>query len=255
LLKSLKRAAYSEEPIGHYGLAKTDYCHFTSPIRRYADLIVHRSLEPLLDNPPENLDRLPSKAHCAEIADHISTTERVSASAENETKRLKLLQWLQECADSENPPIFHAVITEVRSMGLMVEATEIMQRGVVKRESFPSSDWRLEAHRGRFTSRDGNLTQNDVLPVVVDEVNIERQFVDFRIVDEDGNVLPKQGGRPPKGKGGSPRGKEGGSKGRSKKKAAGKKGAPRIAPGGKKSGSRGTKGGKGGARKRSRGKR
>jgi len=191
LLKSLKRAAYSEEPAGHYGLAKTDYCHFTSPIRRYADLIVHRSLEPLLDNPPAKMDRLPSKAHCAEIADHISTTERVSSSAENESKRLKLMQWLKECAESDDPPIFHAVVTEVRAMGLAVEATEIMQRGMVKREAFPPGDWRLDAHRGCFTSRDGEMGQNDVLPVVVDTVDIERGFVDFRLVVEGDKGTPR----------------------------------------------------------------
>ena len=92
-----------------------------------------------------------------------------------------MMQWLKECSESDDPPVFEAVITDVRSMGLAVEATEIMQRGMVKRETFPPSDWRLEDHRGRFTSRDGNLTQNDVLQVVVDEVNMERQFVDFRI--------------------------------------------------------------------------
>lgn len=192
LLKSLKRAAYSEEPLGHYGLAKGDYCHFTSPIRRYADLIVHRSLEPLLQNPPDKMDRLPSKAHCAEIADHISTTERTSASAENESKRLKLLQWLDESSRSDTPPVFHAVVTDVRKMGLMVEATEIMQRGMVKRESFPRGDWRFEAHRMAYTSSQGELALNQVLPVIVDQVNVEKQFVDYRIVVEGEPIPPKR---------------------------------------------------------------
>lgn len=240
LLKSLKRAAYSPEPVGHYGLAKTDYAHFTSPIRRYADLIVHRALEPLLINPPEKLDKVPSKAHCVEISDHISTTERKSASAENETKRLKLLQWLAECAESDDPPVFHAVVTEVRSMGLMVEATEVMQRGIVKRETFPRGDWRLEAHRGRFVSRNGALAQNDILPVVVAEVNIERQFVDYQIVevDEDGKPLDLTQHRPPPRKraGGGGRKKSGGKKA-AKKKSSG----PRKTTGGRSGGGKAKK--------------
>lgn len=224
LLKSLKRAAYSPEPVGHYGLAKTDYTHFTSPIRRYADLIVHRGLEPLLVNPPEKMDRVPNKAHCVEIADHISTTERKSASAENETKRLKLLQWLKACSESDDPPVFHAVVTEVRSMGLMVEATEVMQRGIVKRESFPPGDWRLEAHRGRFSSRNGSLSQNDILPVIVADVNIERQFVDYQIVevDDDGKPLNLKQNRP------APRRGSGGSR----KKSGGGGRKPAIRSGG-----------------------
>ena len=184
LLKSLKRAAYSLEPLGHYGLSKTDYCHFTSPIRRYADLIVHRSLEPLLGNPPEVMDRLPSKAHCAEIASQISDTERVSASAEDATRRLKMMEWLKICSERVNPPVFRAVITDVKRIGLMVEATEILQRGVVKREEFSRGSWRLEAHRMRYVSRDGELALGQVIQVVVENVNMERQFVDFRIVEE-----------------------------------------------------------------------
>ena len=60
LLKSLKRAAYFQDPLGHYGLSKADYCHFTSPIRRYADLIVHRGLQAHLGTPPKKADRVPS---------------------------------------------------------------------------------------------------------------------------------------------------------------------------------------------------
>lgn len=243
LLKSLKRAAYSEEPLGHYGLAKGDYCHFTSPIRRYADLIVHRSLEPLLDNPPEKTDRLPSKAHCAEIADHISTTERTSASAENETKRLKMMQWLKECSESDDPPVFEAVITEVRSMGLAVEATEIMQRGMVKRETFPRGDWRLEAHRGRYSSSEGNLTQDDVIQVVVDEVNLERQFVDFRIAGTEKGERKPMARRGPR----QTKIKSGGRKpGKTKKSSRGRGGAGgKKAFGGRKSSRRGGSGKKG----------
>jgi ribonuclease R len=187
LLKSLKRAHYLDEPQGHYGLSKTDYCHFTSPIRRYADLIMHRAIEPLLDNPPETTDRLPRKKHCAEISDHISTTERTSASAEDESRRLKMLEWLQLSAREPEPPVFEAVVTDVRRIGLLVEAVEILQRGLIKRSGFPRGDWRFEGHRMCYRTMQGEeLGLGQVLRVRVEHVDIEKQFVDFRIVDGTG---------------------------------------------------------------------
>ena len=91
LLKSLMRARYDTEPLGHYGLATPNYCHFTSPIRRYADLVVHRSLNPLLANPPKGAKGAGSAGRLEEDAEHISETERISASAEKDANRMKLL--------------------------------------------------------------------------------------------------------------------------------------------------------------------
>ena len=185
LLKSLKRASYREEPLGHYGLSKADYCHFTSPIRRYADLIMHRALEPLLENPPREMGRVPLRAYCAEISDHISTTERTSASAEEESHRAKMLEWLHRSAQEESPPVFKAVVTDVRKIGLMVEALDILQRGLVRRDEFPPGDWRLEGHRMRYATMGGEeLRLGQPVSVRVARVNMERQLVDFFLVGE-----------------------------------------------------------------------
>src|SRR4029077_3527626 len=102
LLKSLKRARYAAHPLGHYGLAKANYLHFTSPIRRYADLIVHRTLA------ERNLSRR-SKIDLGQvesIADHISDTERNAADAEIESVRLKKLQFFQRQLEERNPEVF-----------------------------------------------------------------------------------------------------------------------------------------------------
>ena len=182
LLKSLKRAAYSAESLGHYGLAKGDYCHFTSPIRRYADLIVHRALQPLLDNPPKPADRTPAFAEMREISRHISDTERVSAEAEGETKQLKLLEYLQSVAGSANPPLFDGLITEARPMGLMVEIPALGVRGVVKREDLPDGRWRFEAHRMAWASFDGRIIQSGMrVPLRVIAIDTTRRFVDFAV--------------------------------------------------------------------------
>ena len=182
LLKSLKRAAYSAESLGHYGLAKGDYCHFTSPIRRYADLIVHRALQPLLDNPPKPADRTPAFAEMRDISRHISDTERVSAEAEGETKQLKLLEYLQSVASSANPPLFDGLITEARPMGLMVEIPALGVRGVVKREDLPDGRWRFEAHRMAWVSFDGRIVQSGMrVPLRVIAIDTTRRFVDFTL--------------------------------------------------------------------------
>ncbi len=182
LLKSLKRAAYSAEPIGHYGLAKGDYCHFTSPIRRYADLIVHRALQPLLENPPKPHDRTPSQADLREISRHISDTERTSSDAEGETKQIKLLEYLDRVASSDKPPVFDGLITDVRPMGLMVEIPNMGVRGVVKREDLPEGRWRFEAHRMAWASMDGKVIQLGMrIPLRVINIDFDKRFVDFAV--------------------------------------------------------------------------
>jgi ribonuclease R len=182
LLKSLKRAAYSAEPIGHYGLAKGDYCHFTSPIRRYADLIVHRALQPLLENPPKPHDRTPSQADLREMCRHISDTERTSSDAETETKQIKLLEYLHRVASSEKPPLFDGLITDVRPMGLMVEIPDMGVRGVVKREDLPEGRWRFESHRMAWVSMDGKVIQLGMrLPLRVINIDFDKRFVDFAV--------------------------------------------------------------------------
>jgi ribonuclease R len=182
LLKSLKRAAYAAEPVGHYGLAKGDYCHFTSPIRRYADLIVHRALQPLLENPPKNPDRTPSQNDLREISRHISDTERTSAEAESETKMIKLFEYLQRVAEMHDPHEFDGLVTDVRPMGLMVEIPDMGVRGVVKREDLPEGRWRLEGHRGAWVSADGMVIAMGMrVPLHVIGLDREKRFVDFAV--------------------------------------------------------------------------
>jgi ribonuclease R len=207
LLKSLKRAAYAADPIGHYGLAKTDYTHFTSPIRRYADLIVHRSLQPFLDNPPRNPDRTPSQADLRDIARHISDTERNSAEAESETKQIKLLEYLSLIAsldlarDDGEETTFDGVITDVRQMGLMVEIPEMNVRGAVKREDLPrSTNWRFEAHNMAWTSYDGRrLALGMKLPLRIVAIDKIKRFVDFAVAGPpttEGVKIPVRSAQP-----------------------------------------------------------
>ena len=94
LLKSLKRARYAPQPIGHYGLNKANYTHFTSPIRRYSDLVVHRAMGQLLGLSK----RGPDSSTLSSISEHLSTTERVAADAEKDSVKLKKLEYFQDQA-------------------------------------------------------------------------------------------------------------------------------------------------------------
>ena len=193
LLKSLKRACYMATPDGHYGLAKTDYCHFTSPIRRYADLVMHRSLQPLLRNRPKEIDRTPDSKRCIEIAEHISGTERTSSDAETESRRMKMLEWLELSSRQEKPPVFDAIITEVRAMGLFMECTDILQRGLVKRGGFPEGRWFFENNSDRFANSRGQILQSGTrMKVVVDEVDRIGMKADFKIIEVIGGSIQKK---------------------------------------------------------------
>lgn len=211
LLKSLKRAAYAAEPLGHYGLAKTDYTHFTSPIRRYADLIVHRSLQQFLENPPKNPDRTPSQADLRDIARHISDTERTSSEAESETKQIKLLEYLELIASTDQSKnegeetTFDGVITDVRAMGLMVEIPDMGVRGVVKREDLPrSSKWRFEMHNMAWTSFDGRrLALGMKLPLRIVAIDKIKRFVDFAVAGAPTTEGVKTSGKAPAPRGGA----------------------------------------------------
>src|SRR5678816_4363571 len=143
LLKSLKRARYSPQPLGHYGLAKANYLHFTSPIRRYADLVVHRALgrdgtpfPPAASRTTERRSRSDARYHMgmgeiASVAEHISATERNAANAEIDAAQMKKLELFQRQLDQRNPQIFPATVVDVRNYGLMVELPDALITGLV----------------------------------------------------------------------------------------------------------------------------
>jgi ribonuclease R len=171
-LKSLRRAAYSTDPLGHYGLAKADYLHFTSPIRRYADLVAHRVLA---------REKAGGKKELGETAEHISETERTSAAAEQESVLLKKMEFFQRQLDAEKPQRFVAVIREVKSQGLLVEVPDVDTTGFIHVSVLPGGPYHYDHARARFVNRRSNRAYmaGNELPVRVCRVDAERRQIEF----------------------------------------------------------------------------
>ncbi|MBA3543657.1 MAG: ribonuclease R [Chthoniobacterales bacterium] len=181
LLKSLKRARYAIQPLGHFGLAKNNYTHFTSPIRRYADLVVHRTLA---EREGKRGASRRGVGELAGIAEHISATERVAAEAENESVKMKKLEFLQLQLTEKNPQVFQAVVIEVRNYGLLIELPEVLLTGLVHVSSLQDDFYTFDGTRRRLIGRQSKqtLAVGDSLKVTVARIDIFKRQADFAIV-------------------------------------------------------------------------
>ena len=187
LLKSMKRATYSEKPIGHYGLSKTNYTHFTSPIRRYADLIVHRVLASVTGAVSI---KTPKLTELNGISKHLSGTERNSASAEMESQKLKQLEflWLETKDSGDSPtPTHPAIIHNIRRKGLFIELTDHFIKGLVPEHALPHcrGGYWFDGSMSRFVgSKPKRIFEaGQEILVTVDRVDLDQRLVDFKIVD------------------------------------------------------------------------
>ena len=190
LLRSLKKAAYRATPDGHYGLAKNDYTHFTSPIRRYADLVVHRVFDTYLEKhaghaiPPARNARY-DLSRIQALGEHISLTEISSAEAERESVKIKLLEFFERELDKSPRTPFLAVITDVRPNGFFIELVESMTFGFISTNALtpdryvPTDDGTMLV--GRKTKK--KFALNGRLTVVVDKVDRFKRLIDFRPAD------------------------------------------------------------------------
>lgn len=185
LLRSMMRAKYAVQCSGHFGLAKTQYCHFTSPIRRYADLIVHRGFARLMFGKNATAP-LPPVASLHTIAEHISETERNSAAAEQDATQAKVLQFLMDEAESDSPRPWKATIKDAYLQSLSVEIPLLRISGFIGAEhleTLGNGGWFFEPHTRRWCSPDGRyLLPGHSLNVVPTYVDAAARFVDFRPV-------------------------------------------------------------------------
>lgn len=161
-IRSMKLAQYSPENVGHYGLALDYYCHFTSPIRRYSDLIIQRLL---FDEEPEDLN-------IQKIADQCSERERISFRAEMSVKTLKKLRLLKRYQEEDPNRSFAAIITKIKPFGVYFELQEMLFEGFLHISElhndyfiFDEKSCQLFGRHTGITYRLGHLIELNILKI------------------------------------------------------------------------------------------
>jgi ribonuclease R len=215
ILKSMSKAVYQCEFERHYALNMTHYCHFTSPIRRYPDLVVHRIVDKLVkgEQARENTEVL------EQMGEHCSHTEQNAEQAERELVRVKLLHFLEKRVGE----LLTGIVWGVKANGLVVRGVEIPVDGMIPLDRLPSDRYRYDRDTHTLEGqRSGNQFRlGDELIVRVERVDLARRHLDFRF-EKLVHHERRGPGRPGGGDIGSQEGP--GSRGRSKgpKKVFGK---------------------------------
>jgi ribonuclease R len=183
-LRSLMRARYAIEPLGHYGLAKKKYTHFTSPIRRYADLVVHRAL---FQKPGQHV----VTGALQEIAGHISETERKSDDAERDSRDTKLFAFLIAQLKSAHPQRYRALVTDVRNFGFFVDVTGLGMSGLVPLSGITDDFYQFDSTRSQLVGRRTRrvIKLGDQVEVQIAKVDTFKRQVDFKLT---GGLAPKR---------------------------------------------------------------
>jgi ribonuclease R len=179
MLRSLKKARYTSANLGHFGLAAKYYCHFTSPIRRYPDLIIHRIIKEGLQGKlvGKRLAELHGKLE--QMADHCSIRERVAEEAERDVEDLKKAEFMKDKVGME----FEGIISSVTSFGMFIELENTIE-GLVRISAidddyytFDEKHYSLTGERTKKTFKIG-----DVVKIRVDKVDVANRNIDFALI-------------------------------------------------------------------------
>jgi ribonuclease R len=181
MLRTMQKARYAPENLGHFGLAASSYTHFTSPIRRYPDLVVHRALRASRHATLSAEERDEQREELPEVARHCSEMERRADDAERELLQWKKVKFMADKVGDE----FHGYVTGVAAFGLFIELVEHFVEGLVHVSTMADDYYRFveSAHllRGENTQKVYRL--GDKVEVQVVRVNMELRQVDLGLVE------------------------------------------------------------------------
>jgi ribonuclease R len=170
VLRSLEKARYAPLNIGHYALASTHYCHFTSPIRRYADLLVHRTLQCHLQNRLDRAKQIAAGQDLLQMGEHITFTEQRAEDAEKDLTKVLILQMLSKRIGDE----LDCVVTGLTNFGVFVQSRKFGIEGLIRKEDLGPDQWQynerahcITGERSGYTVRLGQSVK-----VRIDSVNI-----------------------------------------------------------------------------------
>lgn len=190
ILKSMSKAVYQPDFEIHYALNFDHYCHFTSPIRRYPDLQVHRTVQRLLEGKSSPGDPFPALIG---LGHHCSDQEQNAESAEREVTKIKLLHYLNKKIGESMKGVISGVVPE----GFYVRGTEIPAEGFVPLASLPDDRYRFEK-RGHVIEgfREGHRFRlGDELTVQIDQIDLARRALLLKVIDNHTAGLKTAGGK------------------------------------------------------------
>lgn len=187
LLRSLKQAHYSEDPLGHFGIAAKYYTHFTSPIRRYSDTMAHRMIHAYLEEGMGDEVKEHFKEELREVADQTSMQERRSIDTERATNDLKMTEYMADQVGNK----FEAVISSVTSFGMFVQLENTVE-GLIHisnlKDDYYSYDEKTMTLTGRATHKKYKVGMP--IKVVLTNANVEQHQLDFEVYDPDAKKRP-----------------------------------------------------------------
>jgi ribonuclease R len=170
VLRSFEKARYAPMHIGHFALASTHYCHFTSPIRRYADLLVHRLLEYYLQNRPDSARQISSEPDLVETGKHITFTEERAEDAEDELTTVLVLQMLSDKIGQQ----LDCVITGLTGFGVFAQSRKLGIEGLIRTPDLGPDEWKynqsaqcIVGQRTGYTIRMGQSIKASIVSVNV----------------------------------------------------------------------------------------